>query len=414
MASNIMFNRHGMKIPMASASFIGKRALSARNRNNNNYYNLSRGYYYHHLQTSATSDRSVHTGSGNGRSGGGKQRQKNLFTPSPFAKSSTIPLGEDFVIHRELLNKEGGGSTTNNDAYGVRKYLLLPRSTQESISYQDRQQQQQQNVIASLHANKNIIFGAKLHGSISTLETRVYVSDFLSACGPLLNVAKEDASMNGQQPQALATLNGLCSWVNECLEKDGEGSAVLTSLFHGDPPSPLVATQDDNDEQGGEQQPSLSSTSSTDTTTTNNSEKKKNPKSKIQNRKETIKNQSSTSNFLLPENEPDRQFLLDAIRAISTGIPRPGHSVVGMGTYRDGKDAWVALAWEYCQLLDMDDEDDDSFEIGGGSHFRRGLEEVLLYKSIGGGEVSMIEHLGHTQPEYLRDAGGAMARVFFV
>jgi hypothetical protein len=71
--------------------------------------------------------------------------------------------------------------------------------------------------------------------------------------------------------------------------------------------------------------------------------------------------------------------------------------VVGAGTYRDGKDAWIALAWEYCQLASN----------------RKGLEEVQLYRSRDG-EVTTIEHLAHTEPEYLKEAGGAMARMFFV
>jgi len=43
---------------------------------------------------------------------------------------------------------------------------------------------------------------------------------------------------------------------------------------------------------------------------------------------------------------------------------------------------------------------------------RKGLEEMALYKSRDG-EITKIEHLAHTQPEYLREAGGAMARLFF-
>jgi hypothetical protein len=43
----------------------------------------------------------------------------------------------------------------------------------------------------------------------------------------------------------------------------------------------------------------------------------------------------------------------------------------------------------------------------------RGPVEVALYASRGG-EVTTIEHLAHVRPEYLREAGGAMARIFFV
>lgn len=100
--------------------------------------------------------------------------------------------------------------------------------------------------------------------------------------------------------------------------------------------------------------------------------------------------------------------MMDAVRAIATGEPRPGHSVVGAGTYRDGKIGWTALAREYSQLATTESVSLDASYVG-----RKGLEELALYNSRGG-EVTKIEHLAHTQPEYLREAGGAMARIFFV
>lgn len=84
---------------------------------------------------------------------------------------------------------------------------------------------------------------------------------------------------------------------------------------------------------------------------------------------------------------------IEAVRAIVTGIPREGHSVVGQGTYRDGEQAWKAFAAEYVQL---------------------GLaSEASLYQDHGGRLVS-IEHMADTNPVYLKEAGGAMARMFFV
>ena len=100
--------------------------------------------------------------------------------------------------------------------------------------------------------------------------------------------------------------------------------------------------------------------------------------------------------------------MLDAIRAIATGEPRPGHSVVGAGTYRDGQTGWIALAREYSQLATTDAVSLDQSYVG-----MKGLEELALYKSRGG-ELTRIEHLAHTQPGYLKEAGGAMARLFFV
>jgi hypothetical protein len=82
----------------------------------------------------------------------------------------------------------------------------------------------------------------------------------------------------------------------------------------------------------------------------------------------------------------------EAVKAIATGIPRPGHSVVGQGTYRDGKEAWSDIAKEYLNLGMSD--------------------EAELYRSKGATLVA-IEHLADTSREGLTDAGGAMARFQF-
>ena len=94
--------------------------------------------------------------------------------------------------------------------------------------------------------------------------------------------------------------------------------------------------------------------------------------------------------------------MLEAIRAIATGVPRPDHRVVSAGTYRDMREGWMALAREYAGLVTTDAAglEDGSFFVG-----RRGLEEAALYGSRGG-EVTSIEHLAHTMPEYLAEAGG--------
>jgi len=306
------------------------------------------------------------------------KRNKDLFTPSPFARRDTINISEKFFIHREL--KEG-------DDYGIRRYLLLPRN--DNVDNYHDVEEAKKNVVASLNANKNILFGAQLHiihSSSSSLATPTsgnvdeedYGTKYLAACGSLLDIAREDAGMNGQQVQALATLNGLCSWVKECLDKDGEGSEVLMGLMHG------------------EQQPN--------TLLTNKSETEAPSGGKRSNQKV----QNLAANLIL-KNESERIQLLDAVRAIATGEPRPGHSVVGVGTYRDGKTGWVALAREYSQLA----TNAEAMSLDASYVGRRGLEEMALYTSRGG-EVTKIEHLAHTQPEYLREAGGAMARLFFV
>jgi len=360
-------------------------------------------------------------------------RQRDLFTPSPFGRSSKINIGDHFVIHRET--KEG------KDPYGARSYFLLPRSALEDdvdFHVEEWNPRQKKRAIASIHADKNILFGAKLHiasngtvehGNIGNQgESDSYASDYLSACGPLLDIAKEDASVNGQQPQALAALNGLCAWVKERLEKNGEGSEVLTNLMHGSQYNYLLDGHDndankhakadvsDNNQNDNHQNNNNDDNMNNITNNTNKYSKtkqNKNPRSKIQDRTTTPTGNTPThsAKFLL-QNESERIFLLDAVRAIATGIPRPGHSVVGAGTYRDGKEAWMTLAWEYCALVDG--VRDGGWASGEGATCAwRGLEEVLLYKSRDG-EVSLVEHLAHTHPDYLKDAGGAMARLFFV
>ena len=98
----------------------------------------------------------------------------------------------------------------------------------------------------------------------------------------------------------------------------------------------------------------------------------------------------STSSTTLQTLDPSA---LEAVRAIATQVPRPGHSVVGQGTYRDGKEAWQELAKEFVE---------------------RGLgDEANLYKRHGGRLVA-IDHLADTSPDYLKSAGGAMARFFFL
>ncbi|KAL7445640.1 hypothetical protein ACHAXH_009553, partial [Discostella pseudostelligera] len=97
--------------------------------------------------------------------------------------------------------------------------------------------------------------------------------------------------------------------------------------------------------------------------------------------------------------ESQRLGVLEAVRAIATGHPRPGHTVIGAGTYKDGRRGWVALAREYSQLA----INPDALALDASYVKRKGLEEVALYKSRDG-EVTAIEHLAHTQPEYLREA----------
>ena len=328
------------------------------------------------------------------------KRQKDLFTPSPFTRSSRINVSDKFAIYRDL--KEG-----HDNVYGVRRYLLLPRTEDDRYIDFNDENYTPKHVIASLNANRNVLFGAQLHIINSTKTTSdeecnlttiannndddEYISKYLAACGSLLDIAKEDASINGQQVQALATLNGLCAWVTECLEKDGEGSNVLLGLIHGTQPNKLLQKDQDIDktskEEGGKTKP---------------------PSGKRSNQR-IMNYNTDTGPTLILKKESQRIQMLEAVRAIATGQPRPGHSVVGAGTYRDGMKGWVALAREYTQLA----TNPESITIDESYVRRKGLEELALYKSRNG-EVTKIEHLAHTTPEYLMEAGGAMARLFFV
>jgi hypothetical protein len=268
------------------------------------------------------------------------------------------------MIHRELME---------NNPYGVRRYLLLPR---DELSMYDTKSL----VIASINANQNTMFGLRWHQPTASNDTNANVNfrDFVNTCGPLLDIAKEDASINGQQPQALCTLNGLCDWVKDCLEKNGEGSQVLGVLMH-----------EHNGQNDKGQEEMKRTTAKVDGAKT--STEKPRSRQRIQNR----------SNYTV-KNESQRLLQLEAVTAIATSTPRPGHSVLGAGTYRDGRESWIHLAWEYTQTSSPWDDS-----------CRSGLEELMCYKSRVG-EVGAIEHLAHREEEYLRSAGGAMARVFFV
>lgn len=341
--------------------YHGKLTSSVRNTNGTANKNIGTKRF------STTTTRHIHTSPSLYMAKSEQALQKR----SPFSRFDKINVSDNFAIRREL--KEG------DNTYGVRRYLLLPR-TDYDADYKD-EDQSSYNIIASLNANRNVLFGAQLHAHSDTDSGDnydEYVHEYLAACGSLLDIAREDASLNGQQIQAVAVMNGLCSWVEECLEKDGEGSDVLMGLMHGEQqPNTLLKKDDDENKLPPGKRAGM-----------------------------TIKDASAE---LILENESDRIQMLEAIRAIATGTPRPGHSVVGAGTYRDGMQGWVALAREYSQLA----TNPDSVSLDASYVGRRGLEEMALYKSRDG-EVTKIEHLAHTQPEYLKEAGGAMARIFFV
>jgi hypothetical protein len=351
----------------------------------------------------------------------------------------------------------------------MRRYLLLPRSQSSLISSSSASSSNyssaeevailEKEAIASINANANVLFGVRLHhhhhqkNNNSTLPSSNIIDESFSnnynindndelyhnsqyslACGTLLDIAKEDASINGQQVQALAALDGLCHWARRCLSNNGEGSAVLTGLIRG---YTTYVDDDDNcgattslEEEEAEEEAfrnnnnslNKSATTTTATTTTTSSSRR--------GKKRSVSIIESSS--LEKSDEKQRQKILEAITAIATGKPRKGHSIIGAGTYRDGMIGWMALSREYALLSSSSSSsnvalttaaidyivDDDytnttanptfsSEEVKGGSR------EISLYKSRNG-EVTKIEHLACTTPEYLAMAGGAMARIFFV
>ncbi len=182
--------------------------------------------------------------------------------------------------------------------------------------------------LARLSANRNMIHGAKVVQRSLGIESNV--------CMPLLNQARKDAVANGECLNALASLDGLSKWVSTAMEEYEE----------------IESTRSDQ-------------TSDVD--------------------KYDILE-------ILSKWKLDDQEMYDAVKAIATGIPRPGHSVVGQGTYRDGEQGWKVLAALYV---------------------KKGLSpEALLYEK-GGGELNSIEHLADTSREGLKYCGGAMARYIF-
>ncbi|KAL3914231.1 MAG: hypothetical protein SGILL_006186 [Bacillariaceae sp.] len=216
-----------------------------------------------------------------------------------LSSSHNPPVDLQHIQQHYKIHRRG------QDGHGSREYLLLP----PEVKNVEQVQLDSTLPAAAIFAHRNILFGAR-----SFLKD-VSVTD---VCPPLVQRAVQEAEEYGEQPQGMASLQGLCAWVAHALQEPSTTSPTLQKL-------------DD--------------------------------------------------------------ATLEAVRAIATQVPRPGHSVVGQGTYRDGKDAWQALAKEYIEL-----------QLG---------DEANLYMQHGGRLVA-IEHMADTSPDYLKSAGGAMARFFFL
>jgi hypothetical protein len=150
----------------------------------------------------------------------------------------------------------------------------------------------------------------------------------VDVCMPLLEAALRDIKVKNDDALAMASLDGLCQWVSKAIENNES-----EELF------------DDEEIQS-----------------------------------------------TLTKWREDDPHLYGAVKAIATGEPRPGHSVVGQGTYRDGQSGWMELAHQYISQ-DM-------------------ASEAILYEK-GGATLECIDHLANTSRESLIYAGGAMAKFKF-
>ena len=166
------------------------------------------------------------------------------------------------------------------------------------------------NLLASMHVKRNIIFGTRIHDyeylaqiggkklnedvisrdadarnddSDLTLKNFDEKFGFVKVCKPLLVEALQQASKEGDQPQGLAALTGLCDRVQYLIRNPSESDAMLKLRSN--------AFGENSDEEG--------------------------------------------------------KILLEAIQSVATQIPRSGHEVVGIGTYFDSRKGWTELAKEY-------------------------------------------------------------------
>jgi hypothetical protein len=194
------------------------------------------------------------------------------------------------------------------EEYGKRSYILIPDGTDVELALKVDKLH-----LARIFADGKLIYGGKV--------VQRSLGSYAQVCKPLLEMALKDSKSQGEEPIALASLDGLSKWVVDGIE----GQLDI----------------------------------------------------------ETLK-------ILRVEND---KSMYEACVAIATGIPRPGHSVVGQGTYRDGEIGWAQLATEYVNLKNTEGES-------------------LLYQE-NGGKLIGIDHLADTSSEGLMGAGGSMARFQF-
>ena len=110
----------------------------------------------------------------------------------------------------------------------------------------------------------------------------------------------------------------------------------------------------------------------------------------------------------LPDGALESEFGSEAggaALAVALGRPRPGHSVLGQGTFNAAAPAWEALAERHVDDLVLAAEAAGGEEGGGGS-------ELALYLGHGATRVG-IAAMQDTSQEGIANAGGAMLAVAF-
>jgi len=94
--------------------------------------------------------------------------------------------------------------------------------------------------------------------------------------------------------------------------------------------------------------------------------------------------------FLAEIGHPDEDAaeMAGAVEAIARGQPRPGHSVLGIGTFNAARPAWEALADGYTQIQSWDPN-----------------SEISLFKSCGATLIG-VQWMHDKSPEAIRESGG--------
>ena len=339
---------------------LGTQSLfsATTSRNSYVYRSIGRGLTpisYKQWLTFATDDVSLH------RDTGMQRRQMSKFRHLQQQQHrDTIETHKKFFPDSFVYRR-------GDHPYGTREYLLVRPKPNDDSSYNDERQvrssideslPKEMIVLATLHANNNIIFGANVNTKVVQAEKfeANLVPSILDLCPILLHAALTDCSNEGEQPQALSTLHGLSAWVRQCLD---ERCPIQSSV--------IQALQ----------------------------ERIKNPTESMDH---FLK---STSAFERQITNVDAHQQLQCITAIAMNVPRPGHSVVGQKTHADGAFAWEALSREFAVL---DDNDDTNSAI-------KLSDECLLYRQYTEScDLVEVELLANTSPAYLVSAGGAMAR----